>query len=318
MKITQSKTAVLTGLAVLSSLLFFMGCLPLLSLHPTYTDETVIFEEKLLGKWYGEDQIWQFTRDGDKKYNLHVEDEDGQGDFEVHLMQLEGHLFLDLYPGDNEMLANTAVVYRVALIPTHVLLEARQTDNQLILRLVHSEGILKEDPNALRNEEISDDFFLITDGPEELQRVLIDNLDNDDVIDKDEHIFYRGVGLYSQDNITFSEKLLGQWQSEEGEMVDCIPWENGYDIIVAENKGRDISFKAYLVNIQQQSYLAVFTSEPEQKDIENGINLCPDKLFRIEQMEPELKLQEVDLFKSMELGCLQEETNESNTVYRRI
>ncbi len=42
------------------------GCVPVMSLHPLYTDKDVIFEEKLLGTWLDDpnspDTAWQFKR----------------------------------------------------------------------------------------------------------------------------------------------------------------------------------------------------------------------------------------------------------------
>ena len=37
------------------------GCLP--SLYPLYTDQTVVFEEKLIGKWSSDDGNWCFSQD---------------------------------------------------------------------------------------------------------------------------------------------------------------------------------------------------------------------------------------------------------------
>jgi hypothetical protein len=315
MKTAQSKLAVLAGLIVLPLFLFFMGCPA--SLHPLYSDDTLVFEEKLLGKWYGDDQICQFTRSKEKEYKVKVMDEDGQGELIVHLVKLQDHLFLDLYPGENKGLENTAMIYRLTLAPAHLFMKVDQIDSQLILHQVCFDKILDDDPNVLKHEDISNDYSLITAKTEDIQRVLLENIDNEKIM-AEEVKFYRGVPLYSQNDIIFSEKLLGQWQSKEGDIVDCIPWENGYDVIAATNDGKESSFKAYLVRIRQQLYFALFAFELSQAEKEIGLHLCPDRLFRIEQMEPELKLQEVDLFKSMEQGYPQEPNKPSYCIYQKI
>jgi hypothetical protein len=295
-----SKTAVLTGLMVLSSLLFLSGCLPLFSLQGLCTDDTVVFEEKLLGKWYGEDQTWNFTRNGENKYTLEVVQEGGLGKFEVHLVKLQDKLFLDLYPEKNDDLENTAVLYQVSLLPLHVIIYAEQIDDQLALRLVKFDKLLEKDPNIIEHVEI-DDCQIITAQPRRLQDVLMDNFNTEKVIDKEQHVFYRGTPLFSSDNIVFSENLLGQWQSQDDDdddvIIDCIGWKNGYDIVILADH-REFWFKAYRVTMEQQSYLAVFAAD----DIDEELELYPDFLFRIEQEDSSLKFYRVDLYKSMESG----------------
>jgi hypothetical protein len=298
------------GMVVLSTLFFVSGCLPLLSMQPLYSDDTVVFEEKLLGKWYGEDQTWHFTRNGEKKYELKVVDQEGTGQFDVHLVKLQEHLFLDLYPQQCKAIENTAVIYQMGLIPVHIVLYAEPIEDQLILHLVDSKEIIESDPNAVKYVMI-DDCPVITANPQQLQKALIDNFTSEDVIDEKQNIFYRGVPLYSRDDIFFSDKLPGQWESEDGTIIDSIAWENGYDIIMSHNE-QDVFFKAYLVNIRQQSYLAFFADG----DMEKELALYPDYLFQIEQIESKLSMLNVDLCKSMESGSIQCK-QEKSQVYRK-
>ena len=44
----------------------FGGCLPVMSLHPLFTEETIVFEEKLLGIWVDDpndpETTWEFKQ----------------------------------------------------------------------------------------------------------------------------------------------------------------------------------------------------------------------------------------------------------------
>jgi hypothetical protein len=81
------------------------GCVPVMSLHPLYTEQDVVFEEKLLGLWVddpnGPEATWEFRRpdESKKEYELIFSDKKGQkGIFDAHLVKLNERFFLDVYP----------------------------------------------------------------------------------------------------------------------------------------------------------------------------------------------------------------------------
>jgi hypothetical protein len=81
------------------------GCVPVMSLHPLYTERDVAFEEKLLGVWVddpnGPEEIWEFKRPDESKaeYELVFSDKEGKkGIFAAHLVKLNEELFLDAFP----------------------------------------------------------------------------------------------------------------------------------------------------------------------------------------------------------------------------
>ena len=107
------------------------GCIPLtLSLHPLYTDDTVVYDEKLIGKWMGGDEIWQFSKAGEKEYELRVLMSEKEGRFEAHLLELEGNMYLDLYPDSNESLENMNELYKNASYIGSYLFEGRTDRTQ--------------------------------------------------------------------------------------------------------------------------------------------------------------------------------------------
>jgi len=100
-------------LALVVLLVSLVGCLPLDSLNPLYTDKDVVFDESLLGFWVGpkvqngEQGVLEFSalkEEGLKGYKLTMYDESkrsGEEDtliFRAHLVNLAGRRFLDLVP----------------------------------------------------------------------------------------------------------------------------------------------------------------------------------------------------------------------------
>ena len=83
------------------------GCIPVISLHPLYNDQDLVFEEKLLGAWVDDpnspEVTWHFSRhmESEKAYELIFCDKEGnKGLFIAHLVKLHDKPFLDVYPGE--------------------------------------------------------------------------------------------------------------------------------------------------------------------------------------------------------------------------
>jgi len=81
------------------------GCVPVMSLHPLYTEQDLVFEEKLLGVWVDDhnspETIWEFNQPDQSKneYELVFSDKEGKKRvFVTHLVKLKDKLFLDVHP----------------------------------------------------------------------------------------------------------------------------------------------------------------------------------------------------------------------------
>jgi len=104
-------------LGTLGLALILSGCVFTLSIHPFYSDETLVFEPGLVGTWVeekkpGENQpkqkwptLWTFRRsefeeDGKKRegYEVLIDDEGFISEFKVFAFRVGDCLFLDLYP----------------------------------------------------------------------------------------------------------------------------------------------------------------------------------------------------------------------------
>lgn len=205
------------------------GCLPVMSLHPLYTDNDTISDPNLIGTWTDSESTWQFSQpDKDRKmYNLLFSgDEDVVGSFDAHLVQLNDKLFLDLFPDslpydDDEDLFKLDLPYNMFfVVPVHTFIRVDSIDPNLTLQLTFADEtkkLLKEDPNAVRFEEIEGHGhdILLTASTEELQ------------------LF---VSKYSEDSRLFANELiLNRVVSPDPNTTDPnIPDPNAPDIAVKD------------------------------------------------------------------------------------
>jgi hypothetical protein len=184
------------------------GCVPVLSLHPLYTEKDVVFENGLLGIWMGDpnnpETTWKFTRvdESKKEYNLIFTDDKGKkGSFTANLVKLQDELFLDVFPSELpwepkdpnkvEWLYNSFF-----LIPAHTFLKVESTEPQLMLRLTDEskmKELLKQYPSAINHTTI-EDRPILTASTKELQEFVIEYAD-DERLFTDTVILHRQVAL---------------------------------------------------------------------------------------------------------------------------
>jgi hypothetical protein len=168
------------------------GCLPVMSLHPFYTEKDVIFEEKLLGKWMDDPNsphsIWQFYRseEPNNAYNLVFSDDEGKkGSFVAHLVRLKSRLFLDVYPSEPpweiEDPNKVELPYNsLFLIPAHTFIKINFSGPQLKMWLTNEdemEKLIKEEPNAVKHTFI-EDRLILTAPTKELQSFVLKYADD--------------------------------------------------------------------------------------------------------------------------------------------
>lgn len=165
------------------------GCIPVMSLHPLYTEEDVVFEEKLLGTWVDDSNCtWEFKcpNEPEKIYKLVFSDDEGQkGSFDVRLAKLENKLFLDAYPGempwDKEDPNKTGWFYNTFfLIPAHTFIKINSIEPELKLQLTNVDEmkkLLKENPDTVKHELVEDGMIL-TASTKELQAFVVKYADD--------------------------------------------------------------------------------------------------------------------------------------------
>ena len=180
------------------------GCIPVMSLHPLYTEEDVVFEEGLLGKWFDDfnepEAFWKFERIEKPKnaYKLILSDEEGnKGSFIAHLVKLDDKLFLDAYPSESpwepeEPNEVDFLFNNLFLLPTHTFMKIDSIEPELKMRLTlesKMEELLKENPDAVKHTKV-EDRLVLTASTKELQAFVLKYADNEKLF-ADEMILQR-------------------------------------------------------------------------------------------------------------------------------
>jgi hypothetical protein len=166
------------------------GCIPVLSLHPLFTEKDLAFDEKLLGTWVDDsnETTWQFSdaNKPEKAYELIFTDNEGKkGLFVAHLVKLENRLFLDVYPDEmpwNEKDPNkTEWLYNTLFfIPAHTFIKINSIEPQLKMLQTDDEKMkefLKADPNAVKHT-LLEDKPVLTASTKELQAFVLKYADD--------------------------------------------------------------------------------------------------------------------------------------------
>lgn len=175
------------------------GCLPVMSLHPLYSEKDVVFNEKLLGTWVQEEQtetkeepsgtIWEFKRAdaNENAYRLIFSDEEGKkGLFVAHLVKLKDKLFLDACPAPWEQQDPNKIEWAyntLFLIPAHTFIKINSIEPQLKMLRTDDEKMaefLKADPNAVKHDFLEDGpaKYLLTASTKELQAFVLKYADD--------------------------------------------------------------------------------------------------------------------------------------------
>jgi hypothetical protein len=178
------------------------GCVPVMSLHPLYNENDVIFDEKLLGTWVGDsNETMEFTlsEKGEKTYQLIFAsiDKDSKrpikGMFDVRLVKIENKLFLDVFPkespcGKLEKPNEVKWFYNAfLLVPMHSFVKVDSIEPQLKLRFTDDESMkkfLEKDPNAIKHE-MTDGKAVLTADAKTLQKFVLKYADSNDVFSEE-------------------------------------------------------------------------------------------------------------------------------------
>lgn len=169
------------------------GCVPVLSLQPLFTRQTLVFDEQLLGTWVDDanepDLSWQFAPlepaeaerlpnelEGlaEKVYRLKLRDnEDRQGAFLAVLVNLDGKLFLDVlvdrFPSGQEDIEEMALFYNAFFfVRAHTFIRVDAIGGQLKLRLTNDDAfqkLIEAEPNAISSVSVDERIVLTAATP---------------------------------------------------------------------------------------------------------------------------------------------------------
>lgn len=173
-----------------ATVLLLSGCLPVATLHPAYTEETAVFEEKLLGTWLEEDYAkWQFVRipDDQNNYYLRLEDQEGKkGYFEAHLCKIDNSLILDVIPAahpcgevDTE---DMLLPYNAFFVQSlHTFLKIELADPNLKIAITDQdkfEKLLEDSPGSLEYTKTKD-RLIITASSNHIQKFIAEHINDE-------------------------------------------------------------------------------------------------------------------------------------------
>ena len=282
--------------------LLLAGCLP--SLHQLYTDETLVFEEGLVGKWRTDESgTWQFRQAGEKEYELKIyETEEELGRFKAHLVKIKGMMFLDLYP-DSEHINDLDDFYKLHLLAVHTFMKVDSIEPSLRLRIIDYDevtDILEDDPDAIKHEVV-DERIVLTATTEQLQEFVVEHVDTifgDESDDEDLVEMTRLEPLYTDDDLAFDPNLIVKWEGKDSEILNSRKMgEESYDLIFVDNDSTEYQLFAKLVRLNGRKFLAVFFDKSELNPNEPyayAFHLTPDMFLEIGQTEQNLTLRGID------------------------
>lgn len=158
------------------------GCL-VISVHPFFQEQDLIFEPALLGRWTGHGQQWRFEpdRNEEKAYFITYTNQEKTSKMTGHLFILEDHWFLDLFgSAESETMPPP--------IPSHCVVRVKLSDGRLTLQSLSYEWMekwLKKNPKALRHQwrvnpgdNAEDQYFVLLAESADLQKFLRNQLKN--------------------------------------------------------------------------------------------------------------------------------------------
>ena len=152
------------------------GCVP--SIYPLYTDKDVVFDAGLVGAWLNtdEEETWTFARGEDQSYEMTISGEDSTVVFRAHLVELDGHRFIDVYP-DPPYWDDSP--YSDLMLPLHWFGSISIDGDTLVVSLMDPDDLTKMADSGIKIPAYIDVDYLrvLTASTEELQQFVVDNLD---------------------------------------------------------------------------------------------------------------------------------------------
>lgn len=160
------------------------GCVPVLSVHPLFHEDDLVFDEALLGTWVleeGKDTL-TFEKSGDRAYTLLYDQvKDGglflkagePSAFEARLVRLGSHLFLDISPARPSV---TNTLYLLHTLEMHTFSRISMDGDVLRLSTLDHDRLkdmIARDDVEIAKERVASDRLVLTASTDDLQRVVL-------------------------------------------------------------------------------------------------------------------------------------------------
>jgi hypothetical protein len=178
----------------ISSMLVFTGCV--ITVNPIYTEEDLIFNEKLIGVWNTNEsngsEMWIFEKTNNpesKSYLLTHQKNNTAGTFAANLVKIGNQLFLDLYPLENTSKNDFANAH---IQKMHSFSKVSLKGNKLELQMLSPkwfDTLVSEKKLSLKHYRTADGQIVITDSTEELQAFLTKYSSSADAFEKPRELY---------------------------------------------------------------------------------------------------------------------------------
>jgi len=170
---------------VLVAILGAMGCVPN-SIHPLYTDDNVVYDPALIGKWHEEGELaWiEFAEGEDDSYIFRMaEDENVVSTFHAKLVKLGEHTLLDIMPAEPS--AEMGDFYRGHLLPMHSFYVVTETSPTLKFSVLNWEVFESDVKSGKAKIDFIDyeGHIILTSETDELGEFIVNLLQRKDATD---------------------------------------------------------------------------------------------------------------------------------------
>jgi hypothetical protein len=182
------------------------GCVPIVSLHPLFTRQDIVFDGGLLGAWIGDANnvgtVWEFTRFEESSaeglpeefrsefksfYRLAISDKDGnRGSLAACLVKLGSRLFLDIFPdkfpsGESDIKQTKLLYNAFFFLPSHTFVRVDSIGGETLKMALTDDDefdkLMGIEPKAVEYTETTERPIL-TASTKELQAFVTKYADN--------------------------------------------------------------------------------------------------------------------------------------------
>ncbi len=172
---------------ILVVILIFNSCI--YSLHPLYTEDTIYFTTNIIGTWVedtsNKDEQLIIDSLSDRHYKVTWKDGKDTLIFNMHLVMLDGQLYMDFYPYDKDY----SLLDKAArnFIPVHTFTKVNVKKNSMEIVDFDEDRLMDLfDKNRIRlgHESLEDIGVVITASSKDLQKFIIKYSNNDEAFEK--------------------------------------------------------------------------------------------------------------------------------------
>jgi hypothetical protein len=200
-------------LGVLLICLFIAGCV-VPSLNPLYTDKDSIVVPGLEGTWVDtENCFWKFEKKDDHSYRLSYakdsEPKENAEVFDAHIIRLENHFFMDLFPREGAFRDDKGME-AFHYVPTHTFSKVQLSRDNLEINMLNPEWIkeMNDDQLVFIRHEPMENGILLTATSKELQKFISAYADDSKAFEKPAWLLKRYVKEPTISEVTASRDTI--------------------------------------------------------------------------------------------------------------